>query len=503
MGLAVLFRLDDDCIGRHKGERKVRGADDEDGAVDADEGSHAKREKGEKASSSKEDVDEEEAEDEEDDERAKASREEGDEDFDVTSAMVKGLSLANKKVVLSELSSEEDSEVERREVDRKEESKEPKKRMSVAEKRRMKKAQEKGTATVSDRATGQDRSAETQPTADGVQSSASAEDGDGIEEDSKSVAGRKKSRGKARKKGPAAADKDGGTGAKAAPSAAPLSRGKRNKLKRLAGKYADQDEEDLLIAASVLGLQNVQKKKAEIQQRERQMRPHPSADADDHADDEEADDADSNKASEATRPAPHKKSGGEEEDVDRVCFRCKQRGHLYKNCPLLKAQAEGASSSTETTAVGAPQTFSAARRAAQTEEELELQRLQEEENIDASAVDSSPLGLVDTLTATPFEDDRLQFAVAVCAPYSALSTYRFKAKLMAGSMKKGKLCEAALNVWMRQPGVREAEKEALRLMRQEEMMAVLLSGTKLAAGLAGEAGKKRRQNEKRQGSGED
>ena len=516
MGLAVLFRLEDECIAAHKGERKVRGAE---GEEEAEVNEAKENKKGQRDAEVNEEEEEEEDEEEAGEkENAEGKREEEDEDFDVTSAMVKGLSLRDKKVVLSEMSSDADSEWEREggkgTTDHSESAK-PKKRMSAAEKRRMKKSMEKGgagaTATQTDPLTVADAAvdplndagdAEGVPegkTADVDTLEATVDNADGSDEDERSRAGKKKGKSRGKKSTATASDekRNGGGGSggdKSTPAAAPLSRGARHKKKKME-RYANQDEEDLLIAASVLGLQNVGKKKKEIQQRERQLQPNAAtAEASDHADGEAEEDEDEEKATTTTPHTAGKKKGAaaEDEDMgDRVCFNCKQRGHLFKHCPL-KPQSTSTSTASSADAAAAPGlTFSAARRAAQTEEELEIARLQEEENIgDASAVDNTPLGLIDTLTATPFEEDRLQFAVAVCAPYSALSSYRFKAKLVPGTQKKGVLCAAALNVWSRQPGVREAEKEMLRMMREEEMMAVLLSNTKLSAGLAGEAGEK-------------
>ena len=527
MGLGVLFRLEDDCIAAHRGERRIRGGEEE---GEEEVGVEAKNGKmGDKGIEAKEDEEEEDGETEDGEAEAEGKGDgEPDDDFDVTSAMVKGLSLHGRKAELSEMSSEGDSEMEREGTSGAEERKgeAPKKRLSAAEKRRLKKAQEKGgAATVHTEATtaagshGDEMPAD-QPEAPNaaadVRATDAAEGTDGTDEERGSRSARKK-KAKRKKAATSAGGSSGSAAANAAPTAAPLSRGKRNKLKKLSAKYADQDEEDLLIAAAVLGLQNLDKKKAEIQQRERQLTqrqpPHPpdAADDDHHLadEDEKGEGAESGKPAKQGKGAGAKKAAAapksaaaEADESERVCFHCKQRGHVFKNCPL-KSQASASSTATAE-AGSAALTFSAARRAAQAEEAQELEQLAEEENIgDPSNVASSPLGLVDTLTATPFDDDRLQFALVVCAPYSALTPYKFKAKLLPGTQKKGKVCAAALNLWMKQSGVREVEKDMLRGMREEETMAVLLSNTKLAAGLAGEAAKKRRPASRKATVGDD
>jgi hypothetical protein len=45
---------------------------------------------------------------------------------------------------------------------------------------------------------------------------------------------------------------------------------------------------------------------------------------------------------------------------------------------------------------------------------------------------------VDSLTGAPLPHDTLLFAVPVCAPYNALSGYKFRIKLTPGTQRKGK-----------------------------------------------------------------
>ena len=45
---------------------------------------------------------------------------------------------------------------------------------------------------------------------------------------------------------------------------------------------------------------------------------------------------------------------------------------------------------------------------------------------------------LDALTGQPRADDVLLFALPMCAPYSAVQSYKFKAKLLPGADKTGK-----------------------------------------------------------------
>jgi hypothetical protein len=48
------------------------------------------------------------------------------------------------------------------------------------------------------------------------------------------------------------------------------------------------------------------------------------------------------------------------------------------------------------------------------------------------------LNEIDKLTGTPKQQDLIVSLVPMCAPYSAISTYKYKVKLQAGTLKRGK-----------------------------------------------------------------
>ncbi|KAJ2689784.1 hypothetical protein IWW39_001250 [Coemansia spiralis] len=70
----------------------------------------------------------------------------------------------------------------------------------------------------------------------------------------------------------------------------------------------------------------------------------------------------------------------------------------------------------------------------------------DEDDEDAPDLTVEQLSVLDTLTAAPLPGDNLAFALPVCAPYSTLSQYRYRVKLVPGAMKKGKSCKMALTV---------------------------------------------------------
>ncbi|CAG8522650.1 6805_t:CDS:10 [Paraglomus occultum] len=116
------------------------------------------------------------------------------------------------------------------------------------------------------------------------------------------------------------------------------------------------------------------------------------------------------------------------------------------------------------------------------QEAEEVRQLFRDENItllEASETDN--LTILDTLTGTPFADDILQFAVPVCAPYAALQKYKYKVKLLPGTMKKGKACKLATNFFLHVPDITPREKELIKSIPDEEVMLVLLGKCKVTA----------------------
>ncbi|KAF1838412.1 hypothetical protein BDW02DRAFT_413874 [Decorospora gaudefroyi] len=54
---------------------------------------------------------------------------------------------------------------------------------------------------------------------------------------------------------------------------------------------------------------------------------------------------------------------------------------------------------------------------------------------------------LDGFTGRPLPNDELLSAIPVCAPWSALSTYKYKAKMQPGSTKRGKAVREVLAIW--------------------------------------------------------
>ena len=163
-------------------------------------------------------------------------------------------------------------------------------------------------------------------------------------------------------------------------SKGPLPRGKRAKAKKLAAKYADQDEEDRQLALRLLGAQS-----------------GPSA---------------------AETVAEEKRSKEEEAAAN------KQRRREQH----LRAQASGKAAEE-------------ARKAAH-----EGNVAPEDDGADDETLIAN-LNNIDAFIGRPLPDDEILSAIPVCAPWSALATYKYKAKMQPGSLKRGKAVKDILSKW--------------------------------------------------------
>jgi hypothetical protein len=194
----------------------------------------------------------------------------------------------------------------------------------------------------------------------------------------------------------------------------------------------------------------------------------------------QAQDAEKKRLADEAKEQERSASKKMEDDPSRLCFHCKQAGHVYRDCPArLAAEEQGE----------VQQSFAQARRGQQNAEEKELVELLADEHIVTDQGEPNELA---ALTGRPLDDDRLMYALPHCAPYSALSDYKFKLKLMPGNSRKGAVTKTAIEVFSRPNVANPAQKALVRACDPPMWHAVLLSDVRVAAaGLHG-AGKRRK-----------
>ena len=74
---------------------------------------------------------------------------------------------------------------------------------------------------------------------------------------------------------------------------------------------------------------------------------------------------------------------------------------------------------------------------------VEVEEELEDENVDYG---------FGNLTGMPFEDDVVTGVYPVCAPFSTIENYKYKVKLIPGTMKRGKIMQVANQMFVAQTG---------------------------------------------------
>lgn len=96
-------------------------------------------------------------------------------------------------------------------------------------------------------------------------------------------------------------------------------------------------------------------------------------------------------------------------------------------------------------------------------------------------IEEEPKEIYNQLTGAPLPDDLLLEAVPVCAPYSALTNYKYKIKLQPGNMKKGKILKSAIEIMVAQPDCTEKERELIKSLPDNVAILQVLGNCKIQA----------------------
>ncbi|KEP63859.1 UNVERIFIED_CONTAM: signal peptidase [Hammondia hammondi] len=116
------------------------------------------------------------------------------------------------------------------------------------------------------------------------------------------------------------------------------------------------------------------------------------------------------------------------------------------------------------------------KAAQQREERRELKEVLEEGGDERLTEQCSQ---IDLLTASPLPEDALLCVVPVTAPYSAMSKYKFKAKLVPGSMKKGNAGQAVLRHFLQQADD-DRQKQLIKSITLAEVALSMIGDVRLS-----------------------
>ncbi|XP_039407813.1 nuclear export mediator factor NEMF isoform X1 [Corvus cornix cornix] len=209
---------------------------------------------------------------------------------------------------------------------------------------------------------------------------------------------------------------------KAAPAPQPIKRGQKSKMKKMKEKYRDQDEEDRELIMKLLGSAGSTKEDKGKKGKKGKTK-------------EEA----AKKQQQKTK-APRRVAGGGKET-------------LPAGILLHEAQEPALD---------------------------ELQEEKEEQDQEQPGLEDSE-ALLDSLTGQPHPEDILLFAVPICAPYTAMTNYKYKVKLTPGTQKKGKAAKIALHNFMQSKEASAREKDLFRSVKDTDLSRNIPGKVKVSA----------------------
>ncbi|XP_047959508.1 ribosome quality control complex subunit NEMF [Salvia hispanica] len=229
------------------------------------------------------------------------------------------------------------------------------------------------------------------------------------------------------------------------------SRGQRGKLKKIKEKYADQDEDERNLRMALLGAAGKSKKNIENTENEKAA------------------------AEKVVKPT----TGAA--DAVKICYNCKKVGHTSRECPehpddTKKSKTGGKIESAEN--------------------EMDKVMMEEDDINEIGEEEKEKLNDVDYLTGNPIPSDVLLYAVPVCAPYNALQTYKYRVKLIPGSLKKGKAAKTAMNLFGHMPETSSREKELMKACTDPELVAAIVGNVKVSAAGLTQLKQKQKKNKK-------
>jgi hypothetical protein len=86
---------------------------------------------------------------------------------------------------------------------------------------------------------------------------------------------------------------------------------------------------------------------------------------------------------------------------------------------------------------------------------------------------------VDNLTSLPHSEDTIMGCVVMSAPWITLQRFKYKIKLIPGSLKRGKAAQQVLNEFQKFGELSEQEKEALSNVNENEVLSVMINKVKV------------------------
>ncbi|XP_072194828.1 ribosome quality control complex subunit NEMF [Excalfactoria chinensis] len=209
---------------------------------------------------------------------------------------------------------------------------------------------------------------------------------------------------------------------KGVPAPQPIKRGQKSKMKKMKEKYKDQDEEDRELIMKLLGSAGSNKEEKGKKGKKGKMKEEPAK-----------------KQQQKSKAVHHSAGGGKEMLLGGILL------HESEDPALEEQQDE-----------------------------------KDEQDQDQPGVEDGA-ALLDSLTGQPHAEDILLFAVPICAPYTAMTNYKYKVKLTPGTQKKGKAAKIALHNFMQSKEATAREKDLFRSVKDTDLSRNIPGKVKVSA----------------------
>lgn len=112
-------------------------------------------------------------------------------------------------------------------------------------------------------------------------------------------------------------------------------------------------------------------------------------------------------------------------------------------------------------------------------ERINLQ-IAEVEKVHEEQSSSEQQDLLDSFTGMPHSDDILSYAIAVCAPYSTLNEYKYKVKLVPGTLSKGKSVKSSTHSFIQKKNASIQEIRLIKQISEDEAQRCMLNHVKIS-----------------------
>jgi len=103
----------------------------------------------------------------------------------------------------------------------------------------------------------------------------------------------------------------------------------------------------------------------------------------------------------------------------------------------------------------------------------------DEDNEEQMTSDAAEIRQLDSLTHQPLPDDTILFAVPVCGPYESLVHFKYKVKLLPGTIKKGKAGKQAVEL-LTHRDTTSRDLQLIKTVPDPEVINVMLGSVKLS-----------------------